>query len=123
MHVLSLPLDGRFFSVCYTDSTREYHLAPQDQVFSDARKAFLHVLPGKVVAERRVMVDGRRAKEFLLDIQRRGVVMVRVYAINGRAYLLCGGCPYSEEDFKDVHHFFDSFAFLNGIHRKVVSSQ
>ncbi len=123
MHVLSLPLDGRFFSVCYTDASREYHLAPPEQVFMDARRAFLHVLPGRILRDERGTINGQRREEFLLDLHGRGVVEVRVIARNGRAYLLCAGCPYSQNDFNDIARFFNSFTFLNGNHRKVVSSR
>jgi hypothetical protein len=85
---------------------------PLDQRFEAARMNMLQNTPGAALSgQRPVDLEGYPGREFVVDVQNKGKIVLRLFIVEDHLYMLGGGGRGFEANDPDLKKFFDSFEF------------
>ena len=96
-------------------SRQELGHVPLNDRFEGARQGMLAQVQGATfVSQRDITLNGHPGREYVMDVEKRGKMTIRIYVVDGRHfYMLMAGGDRFEPDTPDVVKFFDSFVLFD----------
>jgi hypothetical protein len=84
-----------------------------EQRFVGARQGMIANSPGaSMVGEKEITLDGNPGRETVLKAPDKGTLVVRMYAVRPRIYLLFTGGKNFQPTSPEIEKFFSSFRLL-----------
>jgi len=116
VYVVEVKRPNSAFFFCHFPLPREeIGRMPLNDRFEGARLGMLANTPGATfISQRDIKLDRHPGREYVLDVQKKGKMTVRIYCVDERElYMLLAGGDNFEPNTPDVVKFFDSFKLLN----------
>ncbi len=98
------------FSVSYSDyPPHVIQRIPVEARLDGSRDGAVKGIEGKLRHEKRLSLNSFPGRELEIEVPGKGTVMMRLYAVHQRIFILGVGGPWVKADSPDVKRFFDSF--------------
>src|SRR5262249_38201423 len=115
-YVVEVKRPNSAFFFCHFPLPREeIGRMPLNDRFEGARLGMLANTPGATfISQRDIKLDRHPGREYVLDVQKKGKMTVRIYCVDERElYMLLAGGDNFEPNTPDVVKFCDSFKLRN----------